>query len=156
MVTGPSLQQQLDQKIEEIRQTVSGISDETASRRPAEGEWCVKEVLSHLSGGEGDFGILERVVQEDTPLADFEIGVSHYEGRENMSVAELTSKVESTYGEMATLLSGLSEEQLSRKAQAPQLKETPLGEYPTLGQLAAAVINVHLNDHVNHLRNLCQ
>ncbi len=154
-MTGPSLRQQLDQKVEEIRQTVAGISDEKASTRPAEGEWCVKEVLSHLSGGDGDdFAVLTRVIQEDTPLVDFEIGVSHYEGRENMSVAELTSKLESTYGEMATILSGLSEEQLNRKAQAPQLKETPLGEYPTLGQLAAAVINFHLNDHINHLRNL--
>ncbi len=155
MVTGPSLQQQLDQKIEEIRQTVSGISDETASRRPAEGEWCVKEVLSHLSGGDGDdFALLKQVIREDTPVVEFEIGASHYEGRQNMSVAELTSKVTSAYNEMGHFLSGLSEEQLNRQARAPQLKETPMTEYPTLGQLAAAVINFHLNDHINHLRNL--
>src|SRR6266545_862954 len=150
MVTGPSLQQQLDQKIEEIRQTVSGISDETASRRPAEGEWCVKEVLSHLSGGDGDdFALLKQVIREDTPVVEFEIGASHYEGRQNMSVAELTSKVTSAYNEMGHFLSGLSEEQLNRQARAPQLKETPMTEYPTLGQLAAAVINFHLNDHIN-------
>jgi len=71
-----------------------------------------------------------------------------------MSVAELTSKVTSAYNEMGHFLSGLSEEQLNRKARAPQLKETPMTEYPTLGQLAAAVINFHLNDHINHLRNL--
>lgn len=157
MVSAPSLHQQLQQKVDEIKQTVSGISEEKASKRPSEGEWCVKEVLSHLSGDDGDdFAILQRVTEEDTPLVEFEIGVSHYEGRENMSVGELMSRVDATYGEMAKFLSGLSEEQLARKAHAPQLKETPLGEYPTLGLLAGALINFHLNDHINHLRNLSQ
>jgi uncharacterized damage-inducible protein DinB len=157
MVSGPSLKQQLDQKVQEIKQAVSGVSEEKASKRPGEGEWSVKEVLSHLSGGESDdFANLKRVIHEDTPLVEFEIGVSHYEGRENMSAAELTSKVESTYGEMGDFLSGLSEEQLNRKAHAPQLKEMPMGEYPTLGQLSLALINFHLNDHINHLRNLGQ
>src|SRR3972149_4260498 len=32
----------------------------------------------------------------------------------------------------------------------------PLGEYPTLGQWAGAVINVHMADHVNQLRTLAQ
>jgi hypothetical protein len=157
MVSGPTLKQQLDQKVEEITQTVAGMSEERASKRPGEGEWSVKEVLSHLSGGDGDdFAILRRVTQEDTPVVEFEIGVSHYEGRENMSAAELTSRVESTYGEMGDFLSGLNEEELNRKARSPQLKETPIGEYPTLCQLAAALINFHLNDHINHLRNLSQ
>jgi hypothetical protein len=57
---------------------------------------------------------------------------------------------------MGKFLSDLSEEQLNRKAKAPQLKETPIGEYPTLGQLSLALINFHLNDHINHLRNLNQ
>ncbi|TMB66215.1 MAG: hypothetical protein E6J43_10690 [Chloroflexi bacterium] len=61
--------------------------------------------------------------------------------------------MESTYGGMGAFLSGLSEEQLSRKAQVPLLKETPLGEYPTLGQLAGALINFQ-NDHVQQLRNI--
>jgi hypothetical protein len=64
--------------------------------------------------------------------------------------------VESTYSEMGAFLSGLNEEQLNRKAQVPLLKETPIGEYPTLGQLAGALINFHLNDHVQQLRNLSQ
>jgi DinB superfamily len=75
MVSGPSLKQQLDQKLQEIKQAVSGISEEKASKRPSEGEWSVNEVLSHLSGGDGDdFGILKRVTQEDTPVVEFEIG----------------------------------------------------------------------------------
>ena len=36
------------------------------------------------------------------------------------------------------------------------LKETPFGENVTLGQLSGLLINFHLNDHVNQLRNLSQ
>jgi hypothetical protein len=158
MVTGPSLQQQLDQKVQEIKQTVSGIDEQKATRSPGEGEWCAKEVLSHLSGdGSSDtVSLLGRVIQEDTPLIDIHPGVSYYEGRENVSLTELTSRVESAYGNMGKFLSGLSEEQLNRKAQVPLLKETPIGEYPTLGQLAGALIHFHLNDHVQQLKSLSQ
>jgi len=43
---------------------------------------------------------------------------------------------------------------LNRKAHIPFLKETPLGEYPTLGQWAIGVIQFHLNDHIQQLKNL--
>jgi DinB superfamily len=156
MVSGPSLQQQLDQKVQEIKQAVSGIDDEKASQKKGADEWSVKEVLSHLSGdGSSDaVSLLDRVIKEDTPEIDIHPGQSYYEGRESIPVKELTSRVESTYTEMGSFLAGLSEEQLNRKAQVPLLKETPIGEYPTLGQLAGALINFHLNDHVQQLRNL--
>jgi DinB superfamily len=158
MVSGPSLQQQLDRKVQEIKQAVSGLSEEEASKKRGEEEWSVKEVLSHLSGdGSTDAAsLLDRVVKEDTPQIDIHPGMSYYEGRESIPLRELTSSVESTYSEMGAFLSGLNEEQLNRKAQVPLLKETPIGEYPTLGQLAGALINFHLNDHVQQLRNLSQ
>ena len=34
MVSGPSLQQQLDQKVQEIKQAVSGIDEQKAAKRP--------------------------------------------------------------------------------------------------------------------------
>ena len=158
MVSGPSLKQQLDQKVQEVKQAVSGLSEEEASKKRREEEWSVKEVLSHLSGdGSSDaVSLLDRVIKEDTPQIDIHPGQSYYEGRESLPLTELTSRVESTYGGMGAFLSGLSEEQLSRKAQVPLLKETPIGEYPTLGQLAGALINFHLNDHVQQLRNISQ
>jgi len=158
MVSGPNLKQQIDQKVQEIKQAVSGLSEEEASKKRGEDEWSVKEVLSHLSGdGSSDaVSLLDRVVKEDTPQMDIHPGQSYYEGRESIPLTELTSRVESTYSEMGTFLSGLSEDQLNRKAQVPLLKETPIGEYPTLGQLAGALINFHLNDHVNQLRNISQ
>src|SRR5688572_2716446 len=158
MVTGPSLQQQLDQKVQEIKQAVSGLSEEEASKKRGTDEWSVKEVLSHLSGdGKTDAAsLLDRVINENIPQIDIHPGQSYYQGRESLPLTELTSRVEATYSEMAAFLSGLNEEQLNRKAQVPLLKETPIGEYPTLGQLAGALINFHLNDHVNQLRNLSQ
>ena len=158
MVSGPSLKQQLDQKVQEVKQAVSGLSEEEASKKRREEEWSVKEVLSHLSGdGSSDaVSLLDRVIKEDTPQIDIHPGQSYYEGRESLPLTELTSRVESTYGGMGAFLSGLSEEQLSRKAQVPLLKETPIGEYPTLGQLAGALINFHLNDHVQQLKNVSQ
>ena len=52
MVSGPSLQQQIDQKVEEIKQAVSAIGEQKADSRPGSAEWSAKEVLSHLAGPE--------------------------------------------------------------------------------------------------------
>jgi hypothetical protein len=158
MVTGPSLEQQLDQKVQEIKQAVFGLTEEQASKPPAQGEWSANEVLSHLSGSDSTEFVarLKRILDEDTPRIDVTPGVSYYEQRKGESASQLLSEVESAYGEAGKFLGGLSEEQLNRKAQVPLLKETPIGEYPTLGQLAGALINFHLNDHVNQLRNLKQ
>jgi uncharacterized damage-inducible protein DinB len=158
MVSGPGLQQQLDQKIREISQAVGDIDEQKALQRPAEGEWCAKEVLSHLSGADSVEFVarLKRFIDEDTPRIDIERGLSHYDQREDASTSDLLSAVESAYGEAGKFLAGLSEEQLNRKANVPLLKETPFGENVALGQWAGLMINFHLNDHLNQLRNLCQ
>ncbi len=159
MVSGPNLQQQVSQKVQEIRQTVSGLSEEKASEQPAEGEWCVKEVLSHLTGEENAIMMyqLNRILEEDTPTLDITPGVSAYTGeRKNASLSKLLSTVEAQYSDLGKLFAGLTEEQLSRKAHIPLLKESPLGEYPTLGQWAMGIINFHLADHVNQISTLAK
>lgn len=159
MVSGPGLQQQLDQKIREIAQAVAGIDEEKALERPAEGEWCIKEVLSHLSGEENANVMhrLKRILEEDTPNLDITPGVSAYDTRrEQTPVSQLLSTVETQYTELGRLLISLTEEQLARKAHVPALKGSPMGEYPTLGQWAGFVVNFHIAGHVNQLRNLCQ
>src|SRR2546427_10710824 len=72
MVSGPGLQQQLDQKIRDIKQVVSGVDEQKAFKRPAEGEWCIKEVLSHLTGQDNAnvIHLLKRIIDEDTPNLD--------------------------------------------------------------------------------------
>ena len=64
------------------------------------------------------------------------------------------SKIDTDYAAIGAFFAGLNDDQLARKAHIPFLKETPLGEYPTLGQWAGAVINFHLADHVSQLRTL--
>jgi len=159
MVSGPSLQQQMNQKVEEIKQAVSAIDEQKALKRPGEGEWCAKEVLWHLTGEEHALTTfeMERFLKEETPELGVEPGRTPYnEDRGKVPVEELVSRVERQYTEVGNFLAGLSEEQLNRKAHVPFLKETPLGEYPTLGQWAIGLINFHLNDHVQQLKSLSQ
>ncbi len=156
MVSGPNLQQQVSQKVQEIKQAVSGLSDEKASER-AEGGWCAKEVLSHLIGDGNMVGRFNQILQEETPALDVIPGQSAYDAeRERTPVSDLLASVESQYSELGTFLGGLSEVQLSRKAHVPYLKDSPLGEYPTLGQFAMGIINFHLNDHIQQLCTLAQ
>jgi hypothetical protein len=159
MVSGPGLQQQLDQKIRDIKQVVSGVDEQKALERPAEGEWCIKEVLSHLAGQDtaNVMHRLKRILDEDTPNLDITPGVSAYDAqREQASVSKLLSTVETQYTKLGKLLNSLTEDQLARKAHVPALQGSPLGEYPTLGQWAGFVVNFHIAGHVNQLRNLCQ
>jgi uncharacterized damage-inducible protein DinB len=159
MVSGPTLQQQLNQKVQEIKQAVAGIDEEKATRSPGSGEWSAKEILWHLTGEEHALKTfeMERFLKEETPDLGLTPGQTPYnEERSKTPVNELVSRVESQYAEVGNFLAGLSDEQLNRKAHIPFLKETPLGEYPTLGQWAIGLINFHLNDHVQQLKNLSQ
>ena len=159
MVTAASLKDQMSQKVRELHEAVSGLSEEKASQRPAEGEWCAKEVLSHLTGEEMDtfYADLKRFLEEDTPALDVIPGQAHFDDeRKSWSTQALLGAVEKQYNEIGTFLAGLSDEQLNRKGHVPLLKETPIGEYPTLGQWAGALINFHLNDHVQQLQSLAK
>jgi len=66
------------------------------------------------------------------------------------------ARLESQYAELVTFLAGLTDEQFGRKAHVPALQASPLGDYPTLGQYAGFIVNVHITTHVNQVRALCQ
>jgi len=155
MVSGPSLQQQLDQKVQEIKQVASGLSEERAAKAPGQDEWSAKQVLSHLCGDDDALSMYEfkRFLDEDTPALGISPG-RYGDNRKEAPVSELVSKIDSDYSAIGKFFAGLNEEQLSRKAHIPFLKETPLGEYPTLGQWAIGIIQFHLNDHIQQLKNL--
>lgn len=154
-----SLRDSLGQKMRELEEAVADVSEEVAARRPGDAEWCVKEVLSHLCGDEGQgFSVnFSRFIEEDTPLIGIVTGLPYYTPkRQAMTSDKLLSTVREQYGEIAQLLGGLSDEQLARKGRVPFLKETPLGEYPTLAQFAGAIISFHLTDHINQIRTAAQ
>jgi len=159
MVTSASLKEQLQEKIRTIEQLTSSVSDEQSGKAPAEGEWCVKEVLSHLAGSETQsfYDGIKSFIEQDTPRYDLTPGQSFFDSaREGASIAELRSSVIDQYNRIGDLLGSLSEEQLLRTAHTPNFKETPLGEYPTLGSWAAGLINYHLSDHIGQLQTLCK
>ncbi len=159
MVTSASLKDQLQEKIRIIEELTSGVSDEQATKAPAEGEWCVKEVLSHLAGSETQsfYDGITAFIEQDTPTSDLTPGQSFLDSkRQGASIAELRTSVIDQYKRVGDLLGGLSEEQLSRTAHMPNFKETPIGEYPTLGSWANALINYHLSDHIAQIQSLCR
>ncbi len=159
MVTPAGLEQQLAGKIQELKQVVSGIGDEKALKRPADGEWCIKEVFAHLTDRDSAVEMYEmdRFIREDTPALDLTPGkLSFGPAEQSRSVQDYMSHVESLYAGLGQFFAGLTEDQMARKAHVPFLKETPLGEYPTLGQWAGAIVNFHMADHINQVRALAQ
>jgi hypothetical protein len=155
---GAGLAQTIRQKLEEMNRLCEGLDEATASRAPA-GRWSPKEILSHLSGPEG-MGLmpaLEVILKQDTPRLDMEAANSYYTGkRPQMTFSDLLSQLNGEYGRMAELTAGLSTEQLARKAHIPLFKETPMGEYPTLAMFVGALAEYHMDDHINHLKEILQ
>ena len=153
-VAATSLRDALEQKMKELGETLEGMDEGNAARRPADGAWCCKEMLSHLMGDEGESFVtgLHRFLDEDTPLIGVVAGLPYYSpARQAMSLSEMRAGVWRQYEEVADFIGGLSDEQLARKGRVPLLKETPIGEQPTLGQWAGAIINFHLTDHIGQM-----
>lgn len=159
MTQAASLKEQLDKRIQEIEAAVAAIDDSRASDAPAEGEWCVKEVLSHLAGSEAESFTdgAKRFLEEDEPQLDVTPGETYFgDQRQDAGVGQLVNGLTTQYRELSRWVGGLTDEQLERKARIPGLKETPLGENPTLGVFLGGIINFHLTAHVQQLQNLCK
>jgi hypothetical protein len=156
--TGTQLAQGIRGNIEKLKKVCEGVDESTACSAPAE-RWSPKEILSHLWGpeGPGHLPLLERFLDQETPRIDIEPGNPFFsEERSRMSFAQLFSEVEREYGRMAEYTEGLSEEQLNRKAHVPMLKDSPLGEYPTLKDFIGGLGAFHVQFHIDHMREVLQ
>jgi hypothetical protein len=153
---GNQLAQKIRQKVAALKQVCQGVDENLASRVPTD-KWSPKQILSHLCGTEdvGQLPILKAFVDTDTPMIDFDIGNPCFtESRARMSVIDLVAKCEMNYQRIANFAAELTEEQLERKAHIPKLKDSPLGEYPTLGRMINLVGVYHVQVHTDHLREI--
>jgi hypothetical protein len=150
---GEKLAQIIRQKVEEMERLCQGLDEATASKAP-EGRWSPKEIISHLLGpeGAGMMAGVRAILDQDTPLLEMEAADPFFsERRSRMTMAELMAELKKEYGQMAEAVSGLSAEQLARKARIPMLKDSPLGEFPTLKAFVEGLADYHVGSHIKHM-----
>ena len=155
---GAQLSQLIREQAGAFRKLCAGLDENTASRAP-QGRWTPKQIVSHLCGPEG-VGYLPGLrifVEQDTPRIDLDPENPFYSGkRAAMSLAELLAEYDREYNRIAEFVAGLSEQQLNRKAHVPLLKDTPIGDHPTLAAWVEAIVEYHLAFHIDHMREILE
>ena len=153
---GNQLAQEIRQKVAALKVVCEGAGENLASRAPTD-RWSPKQILSHLCGPEdvGHLPILRAFVDSDTPMIDLDTDNPFFtEIRARMSFSELVAECEMNYQRLANFAAELTEEQLARKAHIPKLKDSPLGEYPTLDGMIYGLGVYHVQLHIDHLREV--
>jgi len=150
--------QNIQEKMKLLAEACEGLDEATASRAPGD-HWSPKQILSHLCGPEGNdpMALLRAFLEADTPTIDLDVGNPFFsEKRANTSFAALLEEVLRKFEALAAFTSGLTPEQLARKARIPALKDTPLGDSPTLEQMITGLTDFHMPFHIDQMRQVIQ
>jgi hypothetical protein len=153
---GNQLAQKITQKVAALKQACQEVDENLSSLAPT-GRWSPKQILSHLCGpeGKGHLPILRAFVDSDTPMIDLDTENPFFsKHRARMSFKELVAECEMNYQRITNFTAELTEEQLARKAHIPKLRDSPLGEYPTLDGMIAGLGEYHVQFHIDHLREI--
>jgi hypothetical protein len=154
--TGSAFVDALNSKVQDLQDALAGVTEEEA-RLPLDGDWTIRQVLSHLLGFEGP-GLaarLQRIIDEDTPALAVNVDDPSYTAaRQQMSYAQLLDAVREQYAGFATFLQNCTDEQFARRARLPEyFKASPLTDTPTLAQWSMGLIQFHLAGHTAQIRD---
>ena len=153
---GNQLAREIREKAEALKKVYQGVDEELASRAPKD-RWTPKQIISHLCGPDdrGHLPMLKAFLDSNIPKIDLDAGNMFFsEARAGMSFKELVAMCEENYRRIAEFAAGLTDEQLARTAHIPELKDSPLGEYPTLDALIGGLGDYHLRFHIDHLHEI--
>ena len=153
---GKQLAHEIMQNVTALKLLCQEVDEILASRAP-EDRWSPKQILSHLCGPEemGHLPILKAFIDNDIPIIDLDTENPFYtEKRARMSFSELVAACELNYQRIANFAAELTEAQLGRTAYIPKLKDSPLGEYPTLEGMIFGLGEYHVQSHIDHLREI--
>ncbi len=110
----------LEQKRDEFRQTIAGLTEQEAQRPLAENDWTIREALSHLASSEGGMLVVSKIMVAKKgynfkPLNRNEWNASEIEKRKEWPLADIIAEWEKNRQEFISFFTGLSDEQLAYK-----------------------------------------
>jgi hypothetical protein len=148
----------IQKKVRKFKDVCNGIDEDRASCAP-EGSWTPKQIVSQLCGpeGEGYMASIRAFLEQDTPRLDIDANNSFYtDKRARMTMAQILDELEAEYVRIADPTARLTDDQFARKAHVPLMKNTPMGEYPTLAMWIQTLVKDHVNFHIKHMRDILQ
>lgn len=132
---------------QQLLELVQGLSDEQAARRPAEGEWCVRELVRHVIASQSRVAeLVSGLPQGRRPEGSGGIGMMNED--DGRPYAELVAELQVANAKMLAAVGSLSETaDLSAVARHPFFGDLNCREW-------AVFQRVHDADHIQQVRKI--